>query len=321
MAPRPLGLILAPFVTLAACFADPGSGDDGGDGNGGTASNTDTGSGPDGGGDGGDDGDDGGDGTGTSMGGDGGTSDGDDGGTSGDGGTSDDGGSTGGGTDTGDGGTSDDGGSTGGGTTTEPPVEPSAVLFVNFDGPMMQYGPEDDSSQNQTQFSMYAVDYAAYGSQSMQDAIMARVRQHFAPFNVLVTAQRPPMGDYTMVVVSPTNPTPGGGTLGISSLDCGNMNPRNNSFAFLSPGDHSIDVQANVISSGVGLTFGLERLSDDTAGDLMEPYAVDETRDFVDACLDLRTDIMPTCTVRHSMFCSDGKQNSHAELMDLFGPP
>lgn len=203
--------------------------------------------------------------------------------------------------------------STDDGGTTGDPLDAAMVIFVNFDGIVLIGAETDDATLDQ---SMLADDtgmpWGAYGVGPKRDEIMTALAGYFAPFDVGVTSTRPESGDYTMIVVTPTNPF-GGGVGGISPLDCNNANPNNVGFVFGSIGDpFPAEVVAASIAHVVADSLGLEHTD---SGDLTDPSAIEDYV-FTDACAPL---FIPTqCDEQHAVFCPPGQQNSFAELSAWF---
>jgi hypothetical protein len=203
--------------------------------------------------------------------------------------------------------------STDDGNTTGDPLDAAMVIFVNFDGIVLIGAETDDATMDQ---SMLADDtgmpWGSYGVGPKRDEIMIALAGYFAPFDVGVTSTRPESGDYTMIVVTPTNPF-GGGVVGISPLDCNNANPNNVGFVFGSIADpFPAEVVAASIAHVVADSLGLEHTD---SGDLTDPSAI-ESYVFTDACAPL---FIPTqCEAQHAVFCPPGQQNSFAELSAWF---
>jgi hypothetical protein len=200
---------------------------------------------------------------------------------------------------------------------------PAHTIFLNFEGPTLAAGAVDDARTDQTSIADFDIDFQPYGDAGDEAMLLGLVQADFAAFDVLVTDERPPAGDYTMVVVSPTNPI-GQGLLGLSSgNDCGNENPNNISFAFFGTGSESgLQLQANIVSGQVGLSVGLERTIDRSQSDLMHQFVDETDREFVDLCIELRDPPAPLCLAEHEAICGAGsaRQNAFQELEAIFGP-
>lgn len=204
----------------------------------------------------------------------------------------------------------------------EPEAAVSATLFVNFGGAQLSGG-NDHAPTNRTAMpSQYAqYNYPAYGGGSKQAATLQATIKDWAPFNVLVTDQRPASGDYTMCM---TGPGKGGGlpngVLGIAPLDCQGA-PNHVVYAFHSAGDQfSASTQATTISQEIAHAYGLEHVTQES--DIMNPYNAGGDPAFLDQCYSVDgggNGIL--CGSNHAMYCGQGnQQNSYQELLGLFGP-
>ncbi len=197
-----------------------------------------------------------------------------------------------------------------------PKAAKQGVIFVNFAGVNLSQG--NDSSHNDVS-QIFGGDFAPYGGNGTeQAATMEAVRNDWAAYNVLVVDSRPAGGDYTMNVTSPTNPL-GGGVLGIAPLDCYDQQTHNNiTFAFHGAGDgFPASVQATTIGQEVAHSYGLEHV--DNPNDIMNPYNAGGDPSFTDNCLPIVQG--GQCGQQHAAHCGSGtSQNSHQELLELFGP-
>lgn len=194
------------------------------------------------------------------------------------------------------------------------------VIFINFDGAQLSSG-ADNSKTNTTQIGQLAGNFAAYGNGAKREAVMQASRENFAAYNIIVTENRPASGDYVMNMTGPTNPF-GGGVLGIAPLDCNDAQTHNNiTYAFHSINDNfSAAVTATTIGQEVAHSFGLEHVNE--PGDIMNPYNAGGNASFRDECIPVapgQNGIV--CGNQHAAQCgSTTQQNSHRELLALFGP-
>ncbi len=194
----------------------------------------------------------------------------------------------------------------------------SNVFYLNYDGVTIKYtGQEDDATQNVSQFQDFAMSYAPYGDGAKRAASSQAVKADWAKYNVIITETRPGNGNYTMCVNTPTNPF-GGGVLGIAPLDCNDQQARNIVFAYHSANDQfPAATQATTMSQEIAHAFGLEHVKQPS--DIMNPYNDGGDPSFIDQCFTLDAgggQIL--CNSQHNQFCA-GAQNSHQELMWLFG--
>src|SRR5690606_18073093 len=139
-----------------------------------------------------------------------------------------------------------------------------------------------------------------------------------AKYKVTITDTRPPAGNYTMGVFSPTNPF-GGGVLGIAPLDCNDQLARNIVFAYHSANDQfQAATQATTMSQEIAHAYGLEHVKE--PNDIMNPYNAGGDPAFLDKCLAYdQGGGGIQCNQQHNEFCGGSGQNSHAELTALFG--
>ena len=200
----------------------------------------------------------------------------------------------------------------------QPPLQASAgVIFVNFDGADLQHG-SDDATQNRTLLSTLVGPYAPYGEGDKRDAVMQALRADWAAYNIQVTDTRPATGPYVMNMTGPSNAFPSN-VLGIAPLDCYDSSTHSNiTYAFHSAGDQfSATTTATTISQEVAHSFGLEHVAD--PGNIMNPSNAGGDPSFKDEC----TTVVggSSCGSQHAEHCgTSSQQNSHAELMGLFGP-
>lgn len=197
----------------------------------------------------------------------------------------------------------------------------SGVVFVNFDGATLTGG-SDDSRNNRTGLPALVGAFAAYGEGAKRDATLQAVREDWAAYNILIVDERPAGGDYTMNMTGPTNPY-GGNILGVAPLDCNDASTHNNiTYAFHSVNDsHSASTQATTVSQEVAHSYGLEHVNN--GSDIMNPSNVGGDPSFLDQCIAIvpHPEFGILCTDQHIASCgSSSQQNSHAELLSLFGP-
>jgi len=204
------------------------------------------------------------------------------------------------------------------------------VLFVNFDGADMQscgWGNDDPHDNCSSIFSGIVDPFS--GDTSQQAAVIQAVRVDLAAYNMKVTTTRPgPEIDYDMEMVGNWNPPPEGGFAGVApSIDCLNGSGGEVSFSL----EYSGTTQgiAKVILQEVAHTWGLEHV--DSEADLLYPTTAGFSNpSFTDECstiveLNGNNQPVPTDSVRcpsqHSAQCGQSTlQNSHKELLDIFGP-
>jgi hypothetical protein len=148
------------------------------------------------------------------------------------------------------------------------------VIYLNFDGVTVQPATDDDATQNQSAIAfstriMPAFDAGPYAPATLdqvKNAILLRVTQLFAPYNVLVTADRPQSGRYTMAVIGGTPSALGlsqPGASGVAALDCANQNESNVVFVFSAQfnpaivGTQAPEMVAIMTAKELGRSYGL----------------------------------------------------------------
>lgn len=197
----------------------------------------------------------------------------------------------------------------------EPKALRPGVLYVNFEGVTTMMGADSAQANSSNIFGQAFEPHG--GNEAAKTAILDAVKTDFMAYDVDIVDERPSSGDYTMAVVSPTNPV-GGSVLGIAPLDCNDAQPSNVVFAFHGDGDgFSPAGAAGTISHEAGHSYGLDHVDDPL--DMMNPANSGGDPTFRDLC-DPLVEPMPLCAAVHMNFCPDGMgQNSHQELLEIFG--
>jgi hypothetical protein len=188
------------------------------------------------------------------------------------------------------------------------------VIYVNFDGLTPTHGEKNDARVDETELEDLAIELAPYSaSDEEKQAIVSRVGQLFEDFDACVTDTRPVDGDYTMAIVTPTNPV-GAGAIAVG--DCGNENPNDIVFVFPEPRS-SAEPIATGMTFVLGVAYGLEPHQDDEhMDDLMYMWMHAGEPRFKDACITVMdTDV--SCD--HAACDGPRVQNSWRELRDTLG--
>lgn len=193
------------------------------------------------------------------------------------------------------------------------------TTFLNFDGETLTTGGED-ARQNRTSIGQLGGAYPAWGGTSSQrQAVIDAVIADWAAYNMIITTNRPASGEYNMIMIGPKNHGFGNGVLGIAPLDCNDNNPYNITYSFGGAGQYSATTFATTIGQEVAHGFGLEHVN--MASDIMNPYNSGGNPAFLDNCYQIVTTTTPiVCGSQHAQYCSGSQQNSHRELLGLFGP-
>lgn len=206
-------------------------------------------------------------------------------------------------------------------------VEPTAagepsILFVNFDGAVLRSGCGNDAHHDCSTladtFGGYVGPY--YGNLTQRAAILQTVRKHLAPFGVTAVSHRPPDDvDYSMVLYGDLGPQ---GFAGIAPyIDCGDIWKSDTSF---SQGYKTANQGSTVILQEAAHTWGLEHVNQ--PNDILHPVTEGVAPTFIDECQKIVSNTAldessGVCNLVHTRFCQAGYQNSHQELVYLFGPP
>jgi hypothetical protein len=164
-------------------------------------------------------------------------------------------------------------------------------------------------------------DFPSAGSPQSKSAILQKLSQYYADFNILVTDQRPPDWlPYTMAVIGGTSSNAGqpNGVCGIANVSCDGSKRNHVSLSF--PG--SCGAAAETAAQESAHNWGLEHTS--LKSDLMYPY-LEGAGQFRQECMEIShaTGSGKTqCGYVHKLHCPNGageQQNSHAELLGVFG--
>ena len=185
------------------------------------------------------------------------------------------------------------------------------VIYLNFTGPTLVFGVDDSRTNTSTIIELSEQALEPYGAPETIPEITAFLREAWYQINVVFTTERPGGGDYTMVVVTPTNlfePH----YYGVTVIDCGDTHSNAIVAAFSEgpDGPRTPEVVASSISREVALSFGLDKIEnpDDFVAEGSVPG-----RSFVDSC----------SPVGEEQYCPDtdlcppGSRNSLAQLIEL----
>lgn len=199
-------------------------------------------------------------------------------------------------------------------------VAKTHTFFLNYDGVQVSSGGDDNSATNTSMFQEFAGNFSPYGNGAKRAASMQAVMTDWAPYDVVITDTRP-NGVYTMCINTPDNIYGNGsGVLGVAPLDCNDSNGANIVFAFHSDNDQfPAATQATTMSQEIAHAFGLEHVN--FPSDIMNPTNAGGDPKFLDQCLAIVPDpnFGILCVEQHAQFCGGSQQNSHQELIWLFG--
>ncbi|MBA3548749.1 MAG: hypothetical protein H0T76_19890 [Nannocystis sp.] len=164
--------------------------------------------------------------------------------------------------------------------------------------------------------------FPAAGGAQTKSAIQQKLQQYYADFNILVADLRPPDWlPYTMAVIGGTSGNAGqaNGVCGIANVACDGAKRNHVSLSF--PG--SCGAAAETAAQESAHNWGLEHT--DVKTDIMYPY-LEGAGAFRQECMGIShaTGSGKTqCPHVHELYCPAGggeQQNSHAELLGVFGP-
>lgn len=195
------------------------------------------------------------------------------------------------------------------------------LLYINFDGAVLRRGCGNDSRHDCSTLADLFDGYVGpfVGSEHRRVSIVQAVRKDLAEFGVRTIITRPPAEqDYTMVLY---------GDLGTQTfagvapyIDCGNLWANDTCFAGAFQGSN---IGSTIILQEAAHTWGLEHVN--APFDNLHPFVAQATPIFTDVCNKIvsNTDLVEVggqCNLVHEKFCDAGYQNSHQELLYLFGP-
>ncbi len=194
------------------------------------------------------------------------------------------------------------------------------VLFVNFDGGNLNACGNNSPINNCTTiFPGTVLPYS--GDQANRAAIIQVVRKRVEEFGMTITDERPGQGDYDMEMVGNwqgSNPD----FAGIAPAgDCWDNYGGETSFTL--EGSTSADAMAEVMLQELAHTWGLDHV--DEQQDLLFPTTQGTNKTFRDECYQIVDDVELTPTSgfcnHHQQACgTNSRQNSHDEMMLIFGP-
>jgi len=219
---------------------------------------------------------------------------------------------------------------------------PPHIQYLNFEGGTVHAGNSSDARTNTSGIPDDDQEVPPFvGSAADIDAITSRVRTAYAPFNVVISTERPPDDlEYSMTFVGGWNTIycDGCGALGVAPLDCADTNQYDVAFVFsnhFSAGDYR-NVATTILQESAH-AYGLGHTSD--AYDYMIPF-VNGVSDRWAQCTGpgacSRDEDCPyeyvgwpdVCTpegaccprVVDDSSCGGSYQDSYATLMSMLGP-
>lgn len=198
-----------------------------------------------------------------------------------------------------------------------------SMVVLDFDGETMTYVPGADADPDAgiTGFSECAGSWPPFGDPVRESALVDRVQQLFADFDVMITSEPVCEGPYLRVVVGPFEGC--GGGLGYAESSCERSLGQGFVFAKLASGDgRTLSEQAVVIAHEVGHAFGLAHVEDPR--DIMNASVGTGDKTFLDACLPYDStgasgDACPLVGQCPLLSPTD-RQNSWLGLISMLGP-
>ncbi len=202
--------------------------------------------------------------------------------------------------------------------------EPSpGVLFVEMGGVTLQPNCGNGENANAARNCSPLVDaettFPSYGNGMAQATMFQQLQNYYAPFNIVLSAQRPPDWlPYTMAVIGGAS-NQGPGVCGVANVACDGLKRNHVSLTF----PQSCGGVAEIAAQETSHNWGLEHTDDTT--DLMYPFANGGFKTYVDTCNDISHATgngITQCGYIHEIYCPSGEgeqQNSYQELLGVFG--
>jgi hypothetical protein len=202
------------------------------------------------------------------------------------------------------------------------PVPHRATVYLDFDGETLTQG--DDASKGEASCLLdESLSYPwFFGTADDAAAIAEEARELLSAYGVRVAWEEPPPTHlpYTRVMMGGRaeslgqDPHEGGASC---VIDCADAWPRDMAFVFTDEASSSAAaLLARIAVHEVAHTWGLEHV--EGTDYLMSGFVTDEDQGFAESCVPLVGG--SECEEVHELFCDPGQQNSHAELLALFGP-
>jgi len=192
---------------------------------------------------------------------------------------------------------------------------PGHVIYLNYDGGTISAGGNFESnSQNNTSWVCQST-FTPFGAGALQDASIQATRADWEAYNVTLVTSRPASGNYTMNMIGAASCGPLNS--GVAPVDCNNENPNDIVFTFANSSGVGADGVATINSQEIAHSFGLMHVNQ--PADIMNPSGNGSPVSFLDECFDVVGSA--NCGEQHAAECgSQVQQNSHQELLTMFGP-
>jgi MYXO-CTERM domain-containing protein len=203
--------------------------------------------------------------------------------------------------------------------------EPSpGVLYIEMGGvtltPTCGNGDGANAALNCSPLVDAETNFPAYGNGTTQASMFQELQNYYEPFNIVMSANRPPDWlPFTMAVIGGAS-NQGQGVCGVANVACDGLKRNHVSLTF----PQSCNGVAEIAAQETSHNWGLEHTDDTT--DLMYPFANGGFKTYVDTCNDISHATgngVTQCGYIHELHCPAGEgeqQNSYQELMGVFGP-
>jgi MYXO-CTERM domain-containing protein len=203
--------------------------------------------------------------------------------------------------------------------------EPSAgILFVEMAGvtlsPTCGSGDTANAALNCTPLVSSETQFPAYGDGAAQASMFQELQNYYEPFNIIMSANRPPDWlPYTMAVIGGAS-NQGAGVCGVANVACDGLKRNHVSLTF----PESCGGVADIAAQETSHNWGLEHT--DNTQDLMYPFNNGGFKTYIDDCMDISHATgngVTQCGYIHELYCEAGggeQQNSYQELLGVFGP-
>lgn len=200
----------------------------------------------------------------------------------------------------------------------------AGILYVEMGGvtisPTCGNGDGANAALNCSPLVDAETQFPAYGNGMAQASMFQELQNYYEPFNIVMSAQRPPDWlPYTMAVIGGAS-NQGPGVCGVANVACDGLKRNHVSLTF----PQSCNGVAEIAAQETSHNWGLEHTDDET--DLMYPFANGGFKTYVDACNGISHATgngVTQCSYIHEIYCPAGEgeqQNSYQELMGVFGP-
>jgi MYXO-CTERM domain-containing protein len=198
------------------------------------------------------------------------------------------------------------------------------VLYLNFDGVTLTPDcPSEDlanSALNCSPLVASETTFAAWGDAGQRASITQQMQQYTEAYNIIITTNRPPdFLPYTMAVVGGTAGQAGlEGACGVANVQCDGLRRNHVSLNFAQSCPGGV---ADIIGQETSHNWGLEHTDNPT--DLLYPTVTGGFKEYVDSCMSIVSNNgnPVQCGYVHDEYCGSGEQqNSHAEMLGVFGP-